>query len=114
MGSTQRRMCVFVWRRHEVDAVVLDSSALVCVVPPLPLGFDTTTWLSVESRQQPAVNNQSRFRYVDDSGESQPLEQLPIVHGASPTVFGSYSRASIRVEGEHFLPGALCRPATKM
>jgi hypothetical protein len=94
----------------EVDAVVLDSSSLVCVVPPLPLGFDPETWLSVESSMQPAVNNRVVFAYVDDAVEDEgPLEQLPVVHGASPTTFGSYSRAQIRITGEHFLPGSLCR-----
>ena len=63
----------------EVDAIVFDASSLVCVAPPLPLGFDTTTWLSVEStQQQPAVNNRVVFAYLDDAiEEAPPLEQPP-------------------------------------
>ena len=65
----------------------------------------TTTWLSVESTQQPAVNNRVALRMSTMLVEDEAaLGKPPGGPWCRLTTFGSYSRASIRITGEHFLP----------
>jgi hypothetical protein len=94
----------------EADAVYVSAAKLACVVPPLPLGYAPRTWLSVESADQPAANDRVAFVYTEAIAvKAVDLKELPVVLGAAPSTFGSYSRAAITVEGEHFLPGAVCK-----